>query len=80
MIWVRKTENESGNYVAENGTRYIVEWCVGMITHDGSTPKDHGYTRHESMATAAVEWGLTPYVDPEAQAEFIEAEVIEENS
>lgn len=74
MIWVRKTENELGNYVAENGTRYIVGWCVGMITHDGSTPEDHGYERHESVQTACDTWGLAPYVDPDAP---IECEVIE---
>lgn len=70
MIWVRKTVNESGNYVAENGTRYTVEWCVKIVTPDGSTEIDHGYTRHESMATAVAEWGLTPYVDPEALAKM----------
>lgn len=61
-----------GGYVDAEGVRYTVGWCVGMVTHDGSTPTDHGYERHESVQTACDAWGLTPYVDPEAEAEFEE--------
>lgn len=73
MIWVKKEQNEMGGYADADGVRYTVGWCVGMITHDGSTPKDHGYERHESVKAACNAWGLAPYVDPEAEAMFLEA-------
>lgn len=70
MIWVRKTENEMGGYADAEGVRYTVEWCVKMVTHDGSTEADHGYERHESVQSACGAWGLTVWVDPNAEAEF----------
>lgn len=80
MIWVRKTENEYGGYVDQNGARVTVEWCCCMVTPDGTGPADYRYERHESIDAACSAWGLTPYVIPEVQAEVIDAEVIEENS
>lgn len=70
MIWVRKTENEMGGYVDAHGVRYTVDWCVKIVTPDGSTEIDHGYTRHESVQAACDAWGLSVYVDPEAEREF----------
>lgn len=67
MIWVRKTENEQGGYADAEGVRYAVEWCVGIV---GSTPEAEGYSRHESIQSACDAWGLSVYVDPEAEAEF----------
>lgn len=69
MIWVKREQNEMGGYADAEGVRYAVGWCVGMITHDGTTPKDHGYERHESVQSACDAWGLTAYVDPEAITE-----------
>lgn len=78
MIWVKKTENEMGGYTDADGVRYSVNWCVGMVTHDGSTPSDHGYERHESVQAACDAWGVSVYVDPEAEAEF--AQLTEETT
>lgn len=67
MIWVRKIENKQGGYADAKGVRYGVGWCVKMVTHDGSTPKDHGYERHESVQAACDAWGLAVYVAPETE-------------
>lgn len=70
MIWVRKTENKNGGYVDAEGVRYTVEWCVKIITPDGSTEADHGYERHESIQAACDVWGLSVWVDPDAESEL----------
>jgi hypothetical protein len=77
MIWVRKTEEEYGNYVDDEGNRYVIEWCHKLITPDGSTEADRGYEQHDSVEAACEAWGLIPYVDPEAAMEM-EMATIEE--
>ena len=67
-IWVRKTQDENGTYVAADGSRWYVEWCAGMI---GAEPADHGYEPFRSVDAAAEYWGLTLWVDPEQKEEFI---------
>ena len=69
-IWVRKTASEHGGYVDADGVRYSVEWCVAMLTPDGSTPDAHGYEPFRSVEAATEYWELTPYVDPEAENEL----------
>lgn len=64
MIWVRKTENELGAYADAEGVRYAVDWCVGIV---GSTPEAEGYSRHESIQAACDAWGVSVYVDTEAE-------------
>lgn len=66
-IWVRKTQAENGAYVAQDGTRWQVDWCNCMYTPDGSTERDHGYESHPSVEEACTVWGLTPYIDPNAE-------------
>lgn len=76
-IWVRKTLDEQGTYIAADGTRWQVAWCVDMRTLDGSTPDAHGYELFRSVEAALDYWKLTPYVDPEAEkllTEYIENE------
>lgn len=58
MIWVRKKINNAGKYADAKGVRYSVDWCVKIITPDGSTEADHGYERHESIHAACNVWGL----------------------
>ena len=41
-----------------------------MLTPDGSEPDAHGYEPFRSVEAAVEYWGLTPYVDPEAEEEF----------
>lgn len=72
MIWVRKTENTLGPYIDDSGKRYQVDWCVGMITPDGSGPDAHGYTRHESVEAAVATWNLSTYVDPTIENEILQ--------
>lgn len=66
-IWVRRTADENGSYVATDGTRWQVDWCVDMLTPDGSTPDAYGYELFRSQEAAVAYWELTPYVDPEAE-------------
>lgn len=69
-IWVRKTQDENGQYVAQDGTRWQVDWCNCMYTPDGSTERDHGYESHPSVEEACSVWGLTPYIDPNLEQEI----------
>lgn len=66
-IWVRRVKDEQGGYVDADGVRWSVDWCVDMLTPDGSTPDQHGYELYRSMAAAVAYWELTPWVDPEAE-------------
>lgn len=62
MIWVRKTEEECGNYVDAEGKHYVLEWCHKF--YGTLTAEDMGYARFESVEAAAASWGLTPYEEP----------------
>lgn len=70
MIWVKKTEEEYGNYVDANNTHYVLDWCHKLITPDGSTEEENGYEQYKSIEEACEVWGLIPYVDPEAAMEM----------
>ena len=61
-IFVRKTQDENGQYVAADGSRWYVEWCAGMI---GAEPTDHGYEPFRSVDAAVAYWELEPWIDPE---------------
>lgn len=84
-IWARRIQQEYGNYVDAEGTRWVVDWCHQLITPDGSTEEDHGYEVHKDMDAALAAWGLTYYVDPDAvleeAADFIpvQAEEVQES-
>lgn len=79
MIWVKKTEEEYGNYVDENNTHYVIEWCHKLVTPDGSTEEENGYEQYKSIEEACEAWGLIPYVDPEAAMEMATIEEKENN-
>lgn len=66
-IWVRKQESEHGGYVDADGVRWAVDWCVDMLTPDGSTPDTHGYELYRSTEAAVAYWELQAWVDPEAE-------------
>lgn len=66
-IWVRRTADENGSYVDTAGTRWQVDWCVDMLTPDGSTPDQHGYELFRSVDAAVEYWEIEPYVVPEEE-------------
>ena len=70
MIWVRKTEDEQGSYVAADGCRYVVDWVHKLYCPCGLSEQEHGYEPYESMEDALNAWGLTEWVDPEAEEEL----------
>jgi hypothetical protein len=72
MKYFRKTESEYGSYVDEQGTRYIVDWCSAIYSPDNLTPEQLGYEPYENQDEALEAWGLTPYIDPEAELPAIE--------
>lgn len=72
MIWVRKTRNENGNYVSEDGTRWIVEWCNKIFCPCGLTEEEHGYEKFKSVDDAKSHWKLETYVDPELERMLME--------
>lgn len=67
-IWVRKTQDEQGRYVASDGTRWQVDWCVDVV---GADPQELGYEPFRSVESAVEYWGLMPWVDPEAEEELL---------
>ena len=66
-IWVRKTQDEQGNYIDADGVRWQVESCVAMYNADGSEPDAHGYEPFRSVEAATEYWDLTAWVDPEQE-------------
>lgn len=69
-IWVRKTQDDNGAYIDTDGNRWQVDWCVDMLTPDGSTPDAYGYEMFRNIDAAVAYWELTPYVDPDVEEEF----------
>ena len=63
-VWCRRSQDENGSYVAADGSRWLVEWCVDVI---GADPESLGYERFRSVEVAAEYWGLTEYVYPETE-------------
>lgn len=67
-VWVRKRTEEQGSYVDADGTRWQVEWCVDIV---GADPEQEGYEPFRSVESATEYWGLTEWVDPEAEQELL---------
>ena len=67
MKYFRKIQSEYGSYVDAEGVRYAVEWCSCIYSPDNITPEQMGYEQYKNQAEAVEAWGLTPYVDPEAE-------------
>lgn len=63
-IWVRKQQDEGGSYVAADGSRWSVEWCVDIW---GADPQELGYEPYRSVDAAVSYWELEPYVNPEEE-------------
>lgn len=74
MKYFRKTESEYGSHVDAAGVRYTVDWCSCIYSPENLTPEQLGYEPHESMEAALEAWGLTVWVDPEAEQEFLTTE------
>lgn len=74
MIWVRKTLDDNGMYVAQDGTRWQVDWLSRIYCPCGLSEAEHGYERFESMEAALEAWGLMPWVDPEQEELLINNE------
>lgn len=63
-IWVRKTQDEYGSYIAADGSRWSVDWCVDIW---GADPQELGYEPFRSIDAALAYWELEPYVYPEEE-------------
>ena len=66
-VWVRRTQAEHGAYVDAAGVRWSGDWCVDMLTPDGSTPDSHGYELYRSTEAAVAYWELSAWVAPEEE-------------
>lgn len=71
MIWIRKNENENGNYVDKNGIRYTIEWCHRLLTSDNSNEIEHGYEQHTDVNSACEKWGLEIYIDTKIEEIYL---------
>lgn len=60
-VWVRRVQDENGSYVAADGSRWQIEWCVDVI---GADPESLSYERYRSVDAATEYWGLVPYEYP----------------
>ena len=67
-VWVRRTQDENGTYIAADGSRWQVDWCVTII---GADPEQEGYEPFRSVEAATEYWGLEPYVDPAWEEELL---------
>ncbi|MBQ8901262.1 MAG: hypothetical protein IJY72_09915 [Akkermansia sp.] len=65
-VWVRRELCEHGSYVAADGRRWQVEWCVEVI---GADPEGLGYERFRSVEAAVAYWELEPYEYPQEIAD-----------
>ena len=68
-VWVRRVQDENGSYVAADGSRWMVDWCVDII---GADPETLGFERFRSVDAATEYWGLVPYEYPEDELSTIE--------
>jgi hypothetical protein len=69
MIWVKKTEEEYGNYVDSDGKHYVLDWCHKVYARGNATEESLGYEPFDSMGDAIAWYGLTAYVEPESLIE-----------
>jgi hypothetical protein len=71
MKYFRRIVYEYGSHVDAAGVRYMVDWCNCIYSPENITPEQLGYEPFESMEEALEVWGLTAWVDPEAEKEFL---------
>lgn len=64
MIFAYTEKNEAGNHVDENGERYIL-YTASRIH---GTPRKE-WKEFENVAAAVEYFGLSPYIDPNAEIE-----------
>ena len=69
MKYYKKEKTEYGNYVDQAGERYAVLWCSAVFSPSKQTPEQLGYELHDNEESALAAWGLTAWVDPEAEQE-----------
>lgn len=74
MKYYRREKTEYGSYVDEAGERWSVAWCHAIHSPRRLTPEQLGYEAFESMEEALTAWGLTEWVDPEADELLTETE------
>lgn len=72
MRYYKKEKTEYGSYVDANGDKYTVLWCSAIYSPDNLTPEQLGYEQYKNQDEALEAWGLTPYIDPEAELPAIE--------
>lgn len=70
MIWVKKTEEEWGNYVDAEGKHYVLDWCHKVYAKNNVTEESLGYKQFENLEEAVKYWNLTEYVDPQTLEMF----------
>lgn len=69
-VWVRRAQDELGDYVDAENKRWHVEWSVDVI---GADPEELGYERFRSVDAAVAYWELTPFmpIEPETEPETL---------
>lgn len=67
VAWCRRELSEYGSYVDADGFRWQIDRCAAIFGPHGQDPTDYGYDPFDSVEQAAEEWGLVPYVDPNAE-------------
>lgn len=67
MKYYKREKTEYGSYVDQAGERYTVLWCSAVFSPSKETPEQLGYEQFDNEEVALAAWGLTPWVDPEAE-------------
>lgn len=57
-VWCKAVPGETGDYVDQNGTRYIVDWGHLVISKTMKN-EELGYSSFDSLDDALDQWGLT---------------------
>lgn len=70
-IWVRKSQDEEGQYIDKNGNAWKVEWCHHILNPENISEDEMGYERFVSVDSACEYWELTPYPLEELTIEII---------
>lgn len=70
-IWVRKTRDDEGQYLDENGLSWKVEWCHRIYSPENTSEEEMGYEKFISVDAACEYWGLVPHQLEEIPVEIL---------
>lgn len=71
MIWVKKIQEDDGNYEDASNNKWRIEWIHKIYCPCGLSEEEHGYEKFNNIDEAISKWGLSVIVTPELEENFI---------